>query len=880
MRWSPGIALVGSVLLWGGPVYGQEVVIAPARDGILSADGRWAAYVVGDGNVIVRNLQTAVETLESVADDGLGRPGSSGLQPTLDAEDGPGISLDSAGGIVAFTSTSQFDAGDVNASVDVYVRDRAAGITRRASVASDGSAANGASWSPRLSGDGRFVAFTSAASNLVPGDTNGVEDVFVHDRVSGTTTRVSVSSTDAQADRAAIRPAINGDGSIVAFVSLASTLVPSLPFPDCARSFLEDPRPCQQAFVRDRLTGVTSSPLPGRDHLNMFMADVSADGRLVAGGAHWAFIGHTVTNNFLVVDRLSGELVREGADSGSTQGPEVARSIDLSDDGRYLAFGPNVDDRYVWFYAIAREGPLGTRNRGLDERVDTGYGFSVSLSADGLLCLQTGRPTTGVGPMVRLFHRDIDGDAMLDEWERVVGLDPSTPDGAADPDGDGVSNLAEYVRGGHPRGVAVNYLPEGSSGTWFHTQYSLANPHDVEASFAVRLVTTADQGDAGVVQRLAPRSQVLVDFPPLVDGAFAAVVESDRPLVVDRTMTWDAAGFGSSAEAGTVAPSTTWYFAEGATGGGFDVFYLLFNPAAVAATVEITYLRPYPAPPLVTRIVLPAQSRTTIHVDEAHPDLAGTDVAARLVSDQPIVAERSMYLTTGGVAFAAGHAAAGAPAPALRWYLAEGATGPFFDTFVLAMNPGPVDAQLRVTYVLPEGAPLVREYGLSHESRLTIPLDDQDPRLSNTPVSTIVESTNGVPVVVERAMWWPSGNWYEGHATGAATAAATRWAVARVEVGGSAQAETYVLILNTTASPARVHVSVLSRPWARDVDLPPFSRVSVPMSRAFPEIANNGPLGILVESDGAEIVVERAIYTNGGGVVWAAGSVVMGTRLP
>ena len=72
--------------------------------------------------------------------------------------------------------------------------------------------------------------------------------------------------------------------------------------------------------------------------------------------------------------------------------------------------------------------------------------------------------------------------------------------------------------------------------------------------------------------------------------------------------------------------------------------------------------------------------------------------------------------------------------------------------------------------------------------------------------------------------------------------------LARVEVGGPARAETYVLILNTTASPARARVSVLSRPWARDVELPPLSRVSLPMSRAFPEIADNGPLGIMVES--------------------------------
>ena len=94
------------------------------------------------------------------------------------------------------------------------------------SVASDGTQADGGSESPAVSADGRFVAFESVASNLVPGDTNGAFDVFVHDRQTGTTTRANVASDGTQANSGAVRPSISGDGRFVSFDSTASNLVP------------------------------------------------------------------------------------------------------------------------------------------------------------------------------------------------------------------------------------------------------------------------------------------------------------------------------------------------------------------------------------------------------------------------------------------------------------------------------------------------------------------------------------------------------------------------------------------------------------------------------------------------------------------------------
>ena len=143
----------------------------------------------------------------------------SGGQPSLESRR---ARLSGDGRYVAFECLAHdVVAGDTNNSYDIFVRDLAAGTTERVSVASSGMEANGHSRTPSISGDGRLVAFESAATNLVTFDLNGVEDIFVHDRVSKTTIRVSVSSTGAESTGRSVLPAISSDGSVVAFGSRA-----------------------------------------------------------------------------------------------------------------------------------------------------------------------------------------------------------------------------------------------------------------------------------------------------------------------------------------------------------------------------------------------------------------------------------------------------------------------------------------------------------------------------------------------------------------------------------------------------------------------------------------------------------------------------------
>ena len=157
----------------------------------------------------------------------------------------PEISAD--GRLVAFASiASNLVAGDTNGAADIFVHDRLTGATTRVSVASGGAQASGESNEPSLSTDGRSVAFTSYSSNLVPGDTNSWEDVFVHDRATKTTRRVSVDSSGIQGNNFSIEPSISGNGRFIAFRSDASNLVPG------------DTNRGHDVFIRDLLSQSTT----------------------------------------------------------------------------------------------------------------------------------------------------------------------------------------------------------------------------------------------------------------------------------------------------------------------------------------------------------------------------------------------------------------------------------------------------------------------------------------------------------------------------------------------------------------------------------------------------------------------------------------------
>jgi hypothetical protein len=252
----------------------------------------------------------------------------------------------------------------------------------------------------------------------------------------------------------------------------------------------------------------------------------------------------------------------------------------------------------------------------------------------------------------------------------------------------------------------------------------------------------------------------------------------------------------------------------------------------------------------------------------------------------PGIAERAMYFgTPPDTLWKGGHESAGVTAPALEWFLAEGATGPFFETFVLMSNPGASPANVEMTFFTSAGQTVTRNKVVPANGRLTVNLEGEGAtELANAAVATRVRSTNSVPIVVERAQYWPysPAEWYEAHNSFGVTQAGTRWGLGEGEVGRSRSAQTYILLANPNAGAATVTLEFLREagaPLTKTFNVPGNTRfnVSVGPGSNVPELGEER-FGAIVSST-APIVVERALYLNANGLVWSAGTNATGTPL-
>ena len=429
----------------------------------------------------------------------------------------------------------------------------------------------------------------------------------------------------------------------------------------------------------------------------------------------------------------------------------------------------------------------------------------------------------------------------------------------------------------------TSVLAEGATGAFFSTDLLLANPNDTDVTVSIEFL----RGNGTVVPHAVTvpaqqRTTLAVDSIPGLEATSAAAVVTSyvHPIVVERTMRWDASGYGASTEKAATSLSRTWYFAEGSQG-FFSTFLLLVNPQAGSNDVTVRFLRESGSPVTRTYDLLPRQ-RLTIDAG-AIPELVGTSFGIDVTFEEPGMAERSMYFGRNAL-WDAGHESAGAPAAATEWHLAEGASGAFFETFILVANPSDTAADVTLTFLPEGGAPVTRTHPVPANGRLTVNVEQEDPALANLgAIGTRVTST--IPIVVERSQYWPwsPDQWYEAHNSFGQTEAATRWGLAEGRVGGPEGYKTYILLTNASPTAAAdISVRFLREgapPVTRVFGIAPSSRLTIDVGS--PQVPEVG-----VGSFGAEIVssvpisVERAMYSNANGQFWAAGTIAAATRLP
>jgi Tol biopolymer transport system component len=362
----------------------------------ISADGRYVVYASlatnlvpddeNDSNDVFLHDRNTGETVRASV-------GPGGVEGNKDSS-GPALSAD--GRFVSFISAaSNLVADDTNQVPDMFVWDRVTGVTERVSIAWDGAEANGDSrYRGAISRDGRYVAFKSNATNMVQQeDTNDAYDVFVRDRVKGKTKLVSVGMAGAQADDDSGEPAITPDGRYIAFQSRATNLVP------------DDDNGAYDVFVRDtnkkktRLVSVdTAGGVANGDSTN---PSIAVRGRLVAFASEATDLVEVDTNDkpdVYLSDRDAGMTLVSVSAEG-VQGNKFSGQVSLSVNGRYLAFNSDATnlvpddtnragDVFVWdrvedLLTLVSLGLGGAQGDGESSRpAITGDGRSLAMTSD------------------------------------------------------------------------------------------------------------------------------------------------------------------------------------------------------------------------------------------------------------------------------------------------------------------------------------------------------------------------------------------------------------------------------------------------------------------------------------------------------------------
>jgi len=495
----------------------------------LTYDGRFLAFESESWNMVsdhsidyksifVRDMQTGQNFLISIANDG---------SPANGISEFPSISSD--GRFVAFRSkASNLVDGDTNDEADIFLHDRLYGTTELVSVGIDGAPANGRSVRTSISSDGRYVAFDSHASNLVENDTNGEQDIFVYDSNTKLTKRVTVSSQGNQSNYSTWAHSISGDGRYVTFSSFASNLVSG------------DMNNHTDVFVHDQQTGVTElisvagDGTQGNDTSGY--PTISFDGRYVAYQSEASNLVENDTNicgsrsckDAFVHDRQSGVTERVSISSDGSEGNGDSGSATISGDGQYVVFTSQATNLIPEDINKIYDLFIHDRNSGLTEIISVStagsqgnwYSYEPSLSSDGQLVVFTSQATNlapdDTNGYPDVYLRDREREEVL-SFAPVIGTcTPLFFDNFNDPNSGWPTRDDDYYLVEYVQGEYKVFLMD-----WGLMLY--AHPGIKKENYAVNVEVRKEagtNGSQGLIFGLSEESFEFYSFEVSIDGSY------------------------------------------------------------------------------------------------------------------------------------------------------------------------------------------------------------------------------------------------------------------------------------------------------------------------------------------------------------------------
>jgi IPT/TIG domain len=529
---------------------------------------------------------------------------------------------------------------------------------------------------------------------------------------------------------------------------------------------------------------------------------------------------------------------------------------------------PPASDAYGWFFMNNFSGgPFGNDIAPLKSLLASGKPLVFGIPVFDDFPDDYGNPKTSV--YVSNYNQqnpvNWNTDFMGGHGVCIAGYDDNVDPSKTDPDERGGFLMLNSWGTGWNYGGRV-WLSYKFVKDWVVEAWSMVDDRNSMPSIGGVMPTAAGQGDTMTITGDnfgARRRSARVAFPGGVTGNIASWTDTQIRVNVPsgaqsgqlQVVDWH--GEPSNGKDVLIdASASGWFLAEGATWPGFDEYILLQNPNSTPSSVQVSFLTPQgrKGGPAVT---VPALSRTTLRVNDY---VANNDVSTQVnvTNGVNICAERAMYVNASDGKWGA-HDSIGAKGSAAAWYLAEGATWPGYDEWVLVMNPNDVAVQVSSTFQTPQGQVAGPDLTLAPGSRQTIHVNQYVP---SRDVSTKVEClTAGKGVVAERAMYVNAPGKRGCHESLGTSELSTGWGLA--EGATWPGFEEWVLVQNPTDVPAQVVFYFVTPNGVKNgptISLAPGARTSVRVN----DFEQNADVSTMVftKADNQLVSVERAMYMN------------------